>query len=215
MATTSLRGKVSWFGGPNDHSTGPTTASGSPIARGGIAIYNYRTLGGWWRVRFPNGRVGIFQQTDIGPAPYTGRVLDVAYSSLKTAGYTEANFPTNSEVTAQYLGKDPALKSGSPSFLEVLNPFNAGTIGRNASEIARKAGGVMSFVTSSKQQEKAGEELGQKAKKAATGWVGELLEGAGKLVLTGILLLAGMFLVVYGIMAAVRPRERALALPGR
>lgn len=46
-----------------------------------------------------------------------------------------------------------------------------------------------------------------------TGWVGELLKGAGKLTVTAVLLLAGAVLVVYGIMVAVRPRETALSLP--
>jgi Lysozyme like domain len=46
-----------------------------------------------------------------------------------------------------------------------------------------------------------------------TGWVGELLEGLGKLAVTGVLLLAGAVLVVYGIMIAVRPRESAFNAP--
>jgi hypothetical protein len=103
-----LRGKVSWFGGPNDPTSGPTTASGSPISAGGIAVYNEATLGGYWQVTFPNGRTEVLKQTDIGPAPYTGRVVDVAYSSLAGAGYTEGNFPTNGSVQAVYLGKGAA-----------------------------------------------------------------------------------------------------------
>jgi hypothetical protein len=42
---------------------------------------------------------------------------------------------------------------------------------------------------------------------------GGIWEDAGQLVLKGVLLLAGAFLVVYGIMVAVRPRESALSLP--
>jgi hypothetical protein len=107
---TAITGKVSWFGGPNDPSSGPTTASGSPIAAGGIAVYNHSTLGGYWRLSFPNGRTVIEKQTDIGPAPWTGRAFDVAYSSLAGAGYSESDFPTNATVKAVYLGKSP----GSP-----------------------------------------------------------------------------------------------------
>lgn len=40
-----------------------------------------------------------------------------------------------------------------------------------------------------------------------------VLPEVGKVVLTGILLLAGAVLVVYGIMVAVRPRESAFSLP--
>lgn len=51
------------------------------------------------------------------------------------------------------------------------------------------------------------------AKSLATAWVSPLLEGAGKLAITGVLLLAGALLAIYGIMVAVRPRESALSIP--
>jgi len=104
-AGTELRGKVSWFGGPNDRTAGPTTATGLPVTHPGIAVYNTATEGGWWWVRFPNGRAAILQQTDLGPAPWTGRVVDVLYSALPALGYTESNFPTDAEVVARYLGR--------------------------------------------------------------------------------------------------------------
>jgi hypothetical protein len=53
----------------------------------------------------------------------------------------------------------------------------------------------------------------EKAASKATAWVGELTSFAGKEVITGVLLLAGAFLIVYGIMVAVRPRESAMSLP--
>jgi hypothetical protein len=101
-----LRGRVSWFGGPRDASTGPTTASGLPVTRPGIAVYNTQTLRGYWWVRFPNGRAAILEQTDIGPAPWTGRVLDVLYSALPALGYSEQGFPTDGQIVAAYLGRD-------------------------------------------------------------------------------------------------------------
>ncbi len=102
----TLRGKVSWFGGPDDPSSGPTTASGLPVSRPGIAVYDTQTLRGYWWIRFPNGHATILQQTDIGPAPWTGRVLDVLYSALPRIGYTERSFPTDAQIQARYLGKD-------------------------------------------------------------------------------------------------------------
>ncbi len=42
---------------------------------------------------------------------------------------------------------------------------------------------------------------------------GGVWEDAGQLLLKGVLLLAGAFLVVYGIMVAVRPRDSAMSLP--
>lgn len=107
-----LRGKISYFGGPNDGSTKgaggveKSTASGAPTSVPGIAVYDQSTLKGYWKVTTPNGRTQIIQQTDIGPAPWTGRLIDFTYSALHLFGYTEGNFPTNGVATAVYLGKD-------------------------------------------------------------------------------------------------------------
>lgn len=100
---------MSWFGGPDDPTSGPTTASGRPVTDPGIAVYNTATLNGYWRVHFPNGRTAVLQQTDIGPAPWTGRVLDVLYSALPYPGYAEPDFPTGAPITATYLGSSPQL----------------------------------------------------------------------------------------------------------
>lgn len=102
----ALRGRVSWFGGPRDGMAGSKTASGIPLSQPGIAVYNTQTLRGFWWVRFPNGRAAVLQQTDVGPAPWTGRVLDVVYSTLPRLGYTEATFPTDAQIEARYLGRD-------------------------------------------------------------------------------------------------------------
>lgn len=117
-AGTTLQGRVSWFGGPHDPTSGPTTADGKPVSDPGIAVYDTATLNGYWLVRFPNGRAAVLQQTDIGPAPWTGRVLDVLYSALPHIGYTEQDFPTDSQITAKYLGTTPnaahLAAAGSP-----------------------------------------------------------------------------------------------------
>jgi murein DD-endopeptidase MepM/ murein hydrolase activator NlpD len=47
------------------------------------------------------------KQTDLGPAPFTGRKIDVTYSALGKLGYNEANFPTDSQFKATYLGHTP------------------------------------------------------------------------------------------------------------
>jgi murein DD-endopeptidase MepM/ murein hydrolase activator NlpD len=101
-----VSGKVSWFGGRNDPTDSGHTASGGTTREPGIAIYNKATLGGYWRVTAPNGRTAILRQTDLGPAPFTGRKVDVTYSALGQLGYNEHNFPTDSQVKATYLGKN-------------------------------------------------------------------------------------------------------------
>ena len=100
-----ITGKISWFGGPQDKTTGPTTASGAPTSTPGIAVYNQSTLGGYWLLRMPNGHGVVVKQTDIGPAPSTGRTFDFTYSLLPLLGYNTSNFPTNQSVRGVYLGK--------------------------------------------------------------------------------------------------------------
>lgn len=135
---TVLRGKVSWFGGPHDPTSGPTTASGSPISAGGIAVYDRSTLGGYWQLTFPNGHTVIEKQTDIGPAPWTGRKFDVAYSSLAGAGYSEATFPTGATVTGVYLGK--SLPAGASTSTSPTSPSSSPA--SSSSTLAGAPGGL-------------------------------------------------------------------------
>lgn len=103
----NVNGKGSYFGGPHDSTDSGHTATGGTTAEPGIAVYNHGTLGGYWRVTAPNGRTVVVRQTDIGPAPWTGRKIDVTYSALGKFGYGEHNFPTDQgEFKAQYLGKN-------------------------------------------------------------------------------------------------------------
>jgi hypothetical protein len=127
-AGTTVAGKVSWFGGPHDAETGNSkTASGAPTSVPGIAIYNRATLGGYWKVTAANGKSAVLKQTDLGPAPFTGRKIDVTYSALGKLGYNEGNFPTDSTFKATYLGQDPgaaatAAKAVSPLPVQGASP---------------------------------------------------------------------------------------------
>jgi cell wall-associated NlpC family hydrolase len=111
----SISGKVSWFGGPRDAETGSNrTATGTPSGAPGIAVYNRATLGGYWRVTAANGKSAVLKQTDLGPAPFTGRAIDVSSGALPKLGYSEENFPTGAEFKATYLGHSPAATSTPP-----------------------------------------------------------------------------------------------------
>jgi hypothetical protein len=110
----ALTGKGSWFGGPGDSSDSGHTANGETTKTPGIAVYNHGTLGGYWRVRAPNGKVAVLKQTDIGPAPWTGRKIDVTYSALNKFGFNEGNFPTDSQFSAEYLGRNAPKEATGP-----------------------------------------------------------------------------------------------------
>ena len=98
-------GKISCFGGPGDPSSGPTTSSGAPVSVPSISTYNQATKGGYWLVHMPNGKSAVLKQTDIGPAPWTGRNFDFTYTALPLLGYSQGNFPTDATITGTYLGK--------------------------------------------------------------------------------------------------------------
>lgn len=124
-----LSGTISWFGGPGDKTTGPTTASGASTAVPGIAVYNRATLGGWWLLKMPNGKLTTIQQTDLGPAPSTGRKFDFTYSALGLLGYSTKNFPTNASIQGVYLGKT------KPEVQKAILPA-AQSLGANVPNIA-------------------------------------------------------------------------------
>ena len=87
------QGKASWFGGPND-GMNIGTATGVPDTTPGIALYNAATKNKYFNVYAPNGRWHKERQIDFGPAPWTGKVLDITSAALSHFGFNEKNFPT-------------------------------------------------------------------------------------------------------------------------
>ena len=94
-----MRVHASWFGNspgwvdPDDH--GPQ-ANGLPVAGDpGIALPTEDTLGQLFDVTAPNGQTYRLRQTDIGPASWTGRGVDVNSAAAQLMGYTPDTFPTD------------------------------------------------------------------------------------------------------------------------
>lgn len=94
-------GLASWFGGAND-SMNTGTALGLPDTAPGIALLNQSTLGKYFRVVSPQGRWRKLRQIDIGPAAWTGKILDITSAALKYFGYNERNFPTGRGIWKVY-----------------------------------------------------------------------------------------------------------------
>lgn len=143
----TIHGKISYFGGPNDASTKRaggvegSTASGAPTSTPGIAVYNQTTLKGYWKVTTPNGHTQVIQQTDIGPAPWTGRIMDFTYSSLHLFGYDESNFPTNGIATGVYLGKNKqaAVEKGGDAVKSAQTATSGGEVAPGSSGVTHNA----------------------------------------------------------------------------
>ncbi len=71
------------------------TASGAPRSQPGIALPSRDTLGQWFKVTTPDGRTIMAQQTDVGPAKWTGRGIDINAPLARQMGYDTKNFPTD------------------------------------------------------------------------------------------------------------------------
>lgn len=99
MANGWSTGAGSWYSqypgwvDPNDKPG--SNALGVPDEKQGIALPSRSTLGRWFEVVGPDGRMHRLQQTDVGPAPWTGRGIDVSAAAADKMGYSPKNFPTN------------------------------------------------------------------------------------------------------------------------
>lgn len=95
-------GKASWYSQFDgrfvwrDLSDKPrSNALGVPDWAQGISLDDRRTLGTWFSVTAPNGVKSIEQQTEIGPAPDTGRTIDISAAAAERFGYSPGDFPTD------------------------------------------------------------------------------------------------------------------------
>jgi len=73
-----------------------------PDSQQGIALPTRGGLGKWYNVTPPGSdRPFPLQQTDIGPAPYTGRGIDISAAGAHQMGYSPKNFPTDANFKAE------------------------------------------------------------------------------------------------------------------
>ncbi len=136
-------GRASWFGGPND-GMNVGTAIGVPDTTPGIALYNQGTLRKYFDVESPQGRRARLQQIDFGPAPWTGKVLDITSAALSAFGFNEKNFPTGVGTWNVYgpYGKGGGARSGSADNRRVKRPT-----ARGRGAMANVANAIFSKVT--------------------------------------------------------------------
>lgn len=98
-------GKGSWYSqlpqyGWVDREDRPgSNALGVPDEKQGIALPSRATLGQWFDVTFPDGQTHRLQQTDVGPAKWTGKGIDISAAAAHEAGYSPKNFPTGGNFT--------------------------------------------------------------------------------------------------------------------
>lgn len=78
-----------------------SNALGVPDWQQGIALPSRRTLGQYFNVTGPGGQTYRLQQTDVGPAPWTGRGVDISAAAAHSMGYTPKTFPTDARFTVE------------------------------------------------------------------------------------------------------------------
>ncbi len=109
---SQYRGKYVW----RDSGDAPGSAAlGVPDEQQGVSFYNHPTLGKWFEVQAPNGATSIEQQTDIGPAPWTHRSIDISSAAAERFGYSPQNFPTDSVFKWRPIDPPPAVVGLSPA----------------------------------------------------------------------------------------------------
>ncbi len=93
-------GKYSW----KDEGDKPNSnVLGVPDDQQGVAFYQHDSLGDWFDVRAPNGKVLRLRHTEVGPHPSTGRTIDIAAVRAEQFGYSphyvknpaDPHFPTD------------------------------------------------------------------------------------------------------------------------
>jgi hypothetical protein len=97
----AVSGKVSTFGYLTGDSEG-TTADGGTTRRPCIALRDDATLGRYFEVTIRGHRARLIQ-CDYGPAPSTGRAIDVTGLGDKALGFSPSSFPTDAYGVAREL----------------------------------------------------------------------------------------------------------------
>ena len=122
---TVITGKVSTFGPPGEAAGG--TAFGKSSADPGIRLRipgtfwgdarNRALMGHWFHVVI-NGHAADLQDIDLGPADWTGRVIDVTGAGAAQMGFLGPVFPTDAIGTATEIAAKgnsvPVSAPGSP-----------------------------------------------------------------------------------------------------
>src|SRR5262245_28685073 len=133
-----------------------SSALGVPDWQQGIALPSRKTLGKWFDVTPPGGRLFLpFQQTDVGPAWWTGRGTDISAAAAHQMGFTPKTFPTDAQFKIEPRDEPGAL--GSPAGL----PVDAGDLPDNATADAyagaaggggRKMPGLLDLISGNNAQ---------------------------------------------------------------
>lgn len=84
---TSYFGPSSWYGGLCDGQDNNRSYTGLPNSEPGIALYYVRPFGAYYLLTGPNNRRVVVRHSDKGPAPWTGKLVDLNWTTARALGY--------------------------------------------------------------------------------------------------------------------------------
>lgn len=111
-----IEGRTSWYGGPCDGYDNNRTATGIPNTVPGIALYRRDTFGAWFLLTRPRtGRRVVVRHVDLGPAPWTGKSIDLDPPAAVGLGFSAPGgcvqaFPTGEVMRATLLTRRQASR---------------------------------------------------------------------------------------------------------
>jgi hypothetical protein len=116
--------QASWFGPWPGHpewadamNEGKPNASGAPMTTPGIALYDKATLGKWFVVWNAEGKHFVLPQVDVGPAPWTGKTIDINAPAAARMGYTPQTFPTGAEFPYRRATQEEITNAAAPGMM--------------------------------------------------------------------------------------------------
>lgn len=84
---TTYTGLSSWYGGPCDHMDNDQPYTGLPNTEPGIALYYLRPFKAFYLLTDSRGHRVVVRHSDKGPAPSTGKLVDLNWTAAAALGY--------------------------------------------------------------------------------------------------------------------------------
>lgn len=109
-----------------------SNALGVPDEKQGIALPTRDTLGQWFDVTAPNGQTYRLQQTDVGPARWTGKGIDISAAAADKMGYAPNTFPTGARFAYKPAAGPPEatpIASAPPQGVQVAQAYGTPVAG--------------------------------------------------------------------------------------
>lgn len=152
-----------------------SNALGVPDSQQGIALPGKSTLGQWFKVRTPDGREFEAQQTDRGPAKWTGKGIDISAALADRMGYSPQNFPTGKKFGYERIDKSLQNQTGvgAPGEVKGSATIDVNVNAPKGTKVGAQADGVFKETTINRQTQMDNASPDDQPASFADRWKGE------------------------------------------